>query len=219
MVRKKASSRARRSAVTKSKSEPSLGLGALASDAVKEFVQDQNDLAVIRRLKSDLEEIDRGLATFAQPDRKNAIKVLKSLLRAMSDLTTTSGGEFQEAGQTVAIQYSSRSADLLVSVMGQLADLEYGRVGDLLRPVGGGGNPFTFEEDKIRDMACVLMRSCREKEPDKCWPEIYDKVALALKKMGIRGRSGEIPAKTLRSWRTYRPKKRKQNADLRFDDE
>jgi hypothetical protein len=222
MVRKKASSPAPRSAATKSDNGPSSGLGALNSDAVRSLLQDKHDLTVIARLKSELEEIERGLATFAQPDRKNAIKVLKSLHRVVSDLTTTTTGELHEAGQTVAIQYSSKSADLLVSVMGQLADLEYGRVGALLRPVGGGGNPFTFEENQLRNIALVLIRTLRQQTGDekrKSLPVVYDIVAEALNRAGVRHRDQEIDADLLRSWWTYKPKNRKQNADLRFDDE
>ena len=220
MARAKSPLPTRRSVVAKN--NVNQGLVALDSDAMRDVLRDTHNLSVVTRLKRDLEKLEVGLKPYDPPKRGDALKLMRVLHRAVFDLTAQSGGAARLSDQVEAIQYSAKSADFLASIMGQLVDLDHGRVGDLFRPAGGGGNPFTYEENAIRNMALIAMQAIRQPnglQKRKTLPMVYDEVAKALKKAGIHHHGQEIDAKLLRSWWTYKPKKRHQNAALSFDED
>jgi len=198
MVRKKAPSPARRSAAGKHQPAVSPGLGAIDTAEVRKAVEEQHALNIVSRLQSDLLNLEAKRKQFATPTRAEAIDLLRAAHTAVADLTDEMHGQSD-------VLIASRSSTLLESLIGQLSDLDYGRVGELLRPTEGvAGAAYKFEEKRIREMALVLVSCLREQ--GFSLREACKRVSPALEKLGLRFRGEEIRDTRIYSWWKNAPK-------------
>lgn len=194
----KASSRARRSAAVKHQPAVSPGLGAVDTVEVRKAVEGQHALNIVRRLQVDLLKLEERHKQFAAPTRPEAIDLLKVVQTALADLTDEVHGQSD-------IFIASKSSTLMESLIGQLSDLDYGRVGELLRPMEGvAGAAYKFEEKRIREMALVLVSCLREQ--GFSLRAACKRVSPMLEKLGFRFRGEEIKDTRIYSWWKNAPK-------------
>ena len=189
---------ARRSSASKAPAKRSTGLGAIDTDAARKSLEGPHALSIVRRLQSELLKADSGKKPFVQPKRADAIRLLSALRDTVADITD----DFENKSE---IRISSHYTTLLDSLLGQLEDLDYGRVGDLLRPTEGvGGAAYKFEEKRIREMALVAVSCLQDRGIlmiDAC-----KQVSAVLKRKGVRFRNEEISDRRILSWWRNPPK-------------
>ena len=198
MVRNKAPSPARRSAAGKHQPAVAPGLGAIDTVEVRKAVEEQHALNIVRRLQSALINLEGRRKSFEMPRRSDAIDLLAAIQTALADLTDEMHGQSD-------IRIASSSSTLLESLIGQLSDLDYGRVGELLRPTEGvAGAAYKFEEKRIRKMALVLVSCLREQ--GFSLRAACKRVSPALENLGLRFRGEEIRDTRIYSWWKNAPK-------------
>ncbi|WP_395688564.1 hypothetical protein [Aestuariivirga sp.] len=192
MVRKKAPSTTRRSVIGKHQRSFSPGLGVLDTVQVRKAVEEQHIINIFKRLQSDLIKLEARRKSLQPPRRCDALDLLAVIQTALADLTD------QMHGQS-GILIASRSSTLLQSLIGQLSDLDYGRVGELMRPTEGvAGAAYKFEEKRIREMALVLVRCLREK--GFSLRTACKRVSSELGKLEMKFRGEDISDKRIYSW-------------------
>lgn len=189
MVRAKAPNPARRNISRKPQRKHPSGLGALDTNAVRNAVEEQHAINIIRRLQSHLIELERAWNSSVNIGRSEAVDLLKAIRAAVADLMD------EPHGQT-DICIASASTTLLDRLIGALEDLDYGRVGEFLRPTEGvAGAAYKFEEKRVREMALVLV-SCLHERGLSLRAASVD-VSTVLNKHGYNLRGREITAKRI----------------------
>ena len=175
------------------------GLGPLASDAIRQVIEENHMLTVARRLRSDLAQIEEELGMARQHSRNDTLALLRVLQTAASDLVDKPHAQHPD------IVFLRHTTALLGRLIGQLEDLRHGLVGEMLRPVEGvAGARLKFDEVEIQDIAITLVRCFKER--GETLAAAYKKVSVTLGKMGLNHRGKMVDQTVIKSWWKNRQK-------------
>ena len=165
-------------------------------------VQDDADLAAVRRLRSKLDALIPPSDSVTTWNRRLATQVLDAAADHFGDLTDVPTGD---SGTAVVMHLAT---NVLQDLAMMLRDLDHGQVDNRLKPPKGlGGAALGTNERQLVTGWLAFVNALRHCKGMTVL-QAEKAVAHALKEEGVRFRGRPVTATNLASWRRARPGKR-----------